>query len=172
MAPVVRPAAVISLIFSQPLAALAWDDWFRSLLHGMYPALTRYPGTAKWLLMHGPSFPAVAPIVDAGIDALTRGGFGERAGLAYVTLLNNALLTISVGDDRLVHEEDGPRDHASMMREFQDVAHESPGVARLSDEMITPFARGGGTAARQREHYYRSVIDITIAGVAATLLPA
>lgn len=36
-------------------------------------------------------------------------GFGERTPFAYAALLNGALRTISIGDDRSRHEDDGPR---------------------------------------------------------------
>ncbi|WP_222103634.1 hypothetical protein [Brevibacterium aurantiacum] len=35
-----------------------------------------------------------------------------RAGVAYAALLNNIMLTISIGDDRLIHKDGCPRDHA------------------------------------------------------------
>ncbi len=152
-----------------PEEGLDWREWFRSLLLNAYPVIVAAPGVAKWLLMHGPAFPSVAPIVEAGIAALARGGFGDRAGLAYAALLNNAMLTITIGDDRLVHEDDGPRDHATMMAEFRGAAAGSPGIAHLAEAFMTPFARGGEEAARQREAYYRFIVDSTIAGVAATL---
>lgn len=155
---------------AQPQADLSWQEWFRGLLYAAYPVVSKYPGVAKWLLMHGPTFPAVLPILDAGIATLVRAGFGERAGLSYAALMNNAMLTITIGDDRLVHEDDGPRDHATMMEEFRHAADGSPGVALLAEDFITPFARGGASSARHREDYYRFIVETTIAGV-ARLLP-
>jgi len=152
-----------------PDASLEWREWFRSLLLSGYPVIAASPGVAKWLLMHGPTFPSVVPIVEAGMSALVRGGFGDRAGIAYAALLNNAMLTITIGDDRLVHEDDGPRDHATMMTEFRQASIDSPGLTDLAEGFITPFARGGEDAARQREDYYRFIVDSTIAGIAATL---
>jgi hypothetical protein len=115
--------------------------------------------------MHGPTFPSVIPIIETGIAALERGGFGDRTGVAYSALLNTAMLTISIGDERLLHEEDGPRDHATMMAEFRRAAADSPGFSMLAQEMISPFVRGGEEAAERRRAYYDTVVEITIAGL-------
>lgn len=150
-----------------PAPDLPWQDWFRELLYAAGPIVARYPGVAKWLLMHGPTFPATVAIIDAGIAALRRAGFDDRAGYAYAVLLNNAMLTVSMGDDRRLHEDDGPRDHAAMMAEFARAGAGSPGVAVLTESLIRPFVGDGAAAAQQREAYYRFVVDTTIAGLAA-----
>ncbi len=155
--------------FGPPPAGLPWTVWFRTLLLDLYPSLAAYPGTANWLLMHGPTFPTLMPIVETGIMILRRDGFGDRAPVGYALLLNTAVLTVSLSDDRLRHEEDGPRDHATMMAEFRAAAEGLPGVQSMADDFIAPFARGGETADRLREEYYRLVVDTTIAGLAATL---
>ncbi|CAM3731842.1 TetR/AcrR family transcriptional regulator C-terminal domain-containing protein [Kibdelosporangium persicum] len=152
-----------------PSPDLPWQDWFRELLYSVRPPLVRYPGTAKWLLMHGPVFPAVIPVIDAGIETLRRGGFGESTAFAYAALFNNALMTIAIGDERMEHEGDGPRDHAAMMREFRQVGADSPGVTLLTQSLISPFAQDAAGAERQREAYYRFVVDTTIAGLAQTI---
>ncbi|MFD6138664.1 TetR/AcrR family transcriptional regulator [Promicromonospora sp. NPDC060271] len=154
-----------------PPADLEWREWFRTLLLSIRPLVTRCPGVAKWLLMHGPAFPAIIPVIDAGVAALQRAGFGERTGVAYAALLNNALLTITVGDDRVLHEVDGPRDHATMMSEFQAAGASSPGVAVLTGSLMRPFAEGGPDADRRREAYYRFVVENTIAGLTVQLAP-
>lgn len=152
-----------------PAPELPWQQWFRELLFSAGPVVARYPGVAKWLLMHGPAFPATVAIIDAGIGTLERAGFGPRAGYAYAVLLNNAMLTVSMGDDRRLHEDDGPRDHAAMMQEFAQAGADSPGVAALTESLIRPFAAGGEAAARERDRYYRFVVETTIAGLAAQL---
>ncbi|MFT4296159.1 MAG: TetR family transcriptional regulator [Micropruina sp.] len=151
-----------------PPATPAWQDWFRTLLHAAGPLAVGYPGVAKWMLMHGPTIPAMLPVLEAGIAILRAAGFGERTDFAYAALLNNAMLTISMGDDRLQHEEDGPRDHATMMAEFRQLPTASDDV-RTMGRFIRPFAEGGETAARMRTDYYRFVVDVTIAGLASTL---
>lgn len=148
-----------------PPSETDWENWFRELLYATRPLVARYPGTAKWLLMHGPTFPAMISIIDAGIAALQRAGFGELAAFDYAALFNNALLTISMGDDRLSHEDDGPRDHAAMMTEFRQAGADSPGVAVLSETLIRPFVEDPAQAEDRRDAYFRFIVDTTITGL-------
>lgn len=148
---------------------LPWTQWFHDLLEDLYPRLVAYPGSAKWLLMHGPTFPSVIPIVNVGVGVLERAGFGPIAGMAYATLLNTPLLTLSVGDDRLVHEDDGPRDHRRMMDEFREAAAEQPGVEVLTEAFIRRFAESPASRERQRSANYRFVVETVIAGLAQRL---
>lgn len=159
---------VISAI-RPPDAALEWRQWFRELLtEAIYPAAAARPGVAKWLLMHGVPFPSATGIFDTGLGKLAEAGVAEPM-LAYSALLNSATLTISMGDERLLHEDDGPRDHAAMMEEFRVAFAEHPRVAGMNEEFIADFAAGGERAARTRERYYRYAVDVTIAGVAALI---
>lgn len=150
----------------RPDPGLEWDDWFRALLFPLRPVLQQFPGTAKWLLMHGPSFPAVSGVFDAGIATLTRAGF-EYPALVYALVVNSAMLTISMGDERLEQADDGPRDHATMLREFSQVSTASPGFTRMIDEVIRPLADSGPSAAAINESYYRLLVESLLIGVAA-----
>lgn len=152
-----------------PDLELPWQDWFRTLLHSVQPLAAEYPGAAKWMLMHGPTIPAVLPVLEAGMAILHRAGFGDRTELAYAVLLNSAMLTISMSDDRLQHEGDGPRDHATMMTEFRQLPTASDDVRAMGRDFLRPFAEGGETAARMRIAYYHFTIDTTIAGLASIL---
>lgn len=91
-----------------PDLQLTWQEWFRTLLFQAGPVVAEYPGVAKWMLMHGPTLPAALPVLEAGMSILGASGFGERAAFTYAVLLNSAMLTISMGDDRLQHEGGGP----------------------------------------------------------------
>lgn len=152
-----------------PPAHLDWQEWFRTLLYAAGPVVMPYPGVAKWMLMHGPTIPAALPVLEAGMTALHRAGFGERASFAYAVLLNTAMMTVSMGDDRMQHEDDGARDHATMMAEFAEMPTASDEVRRMGQVFIRPFAEGGETAARMRTAYYRFAVDTTIAGLTTTL---
>lgn len=152
-----------------PELDLPWQEWFRTLLRSAGPRAAEYPGSAKWMLMHGPTLPAVLPVLEAGMSILHRAGFGDRADFAYAVLLNNAMLTISMSDDRLQHEGDGPRDHATMMAEFQEMPTASAEVRAMGQGLIRPFAEGGDVAARARWDYYCFVVDTTIAGLDVVL---
>lgn len=155
--------------FPLPDPSLAWQDWFRELLYAAAPIANRYPGVARWLVMHGPTITAALPIVDAGIGALQRAGFGDDTGYAYGALLNNAMLTLSVHDERQQHEDDGPRDHAAMMREFAQLPATLPGVDVLTRTLLAPYARGGAEAQAARSTYYRFIVETTISGLESWL---
>ena len=152
-----------------PDIGLDWRDWFRKLLLPGRGVVASYPGVAKWLLMHGPVFAAALPILEAGHAVLQRAGFGDRVSLAYGLLLNTAMLTISVTDDRRLHEDDGPRDHATMMKEMSVNVANSP-AARQMIAMLGPFTRTADEAEQHRAEYYRLAVEATIAGVASELL--
>lgn len=158
---------VIALIEAPP-EHLEWREWFRRLLiDSVYPATIAHPGVAKWVLMHGVPFPAAIGVFDTGIGKLQQAGFGRQALLAYSAIMNSATLTVSMGDERLLHEDDGPRDHAALMQEFRQALSDNPRIGALSEEFIAPFAEGGEPAERMREQYYRYVVDVTLAGVEA-----
>lgn len=152
-----------------PDPQLPWQDWFRTLLYEVGPIAAEYPGTAKWMLMHGPTLPGVLPVLEAGMVKLTDAGFGERATFAYALMLNNAMLTVSVSDDRLQHEGDGPRDHATMMAEFGELTTSSPQAQAMGQDFIGRLAQGGQEATQMRWVYYRLVVDTTIAGLEASI---
>lgn len=108
------------------------------------------------------------PALEAGTAALRRAGFGKRIPFVYSVLFNNALSAIAMGDDRLRHEDDGPRDHATIMAEFQALPTASDDVRALGRDFIGAFAKGGNVAAEARFAYYRFVVDTTIAGLERT----
>ncbi|WP_211215787.1 TetR/AcrR family transcriptional regulator [Microbacterium indicum] len=155
-----------------PDAGLPWQEWFRALLGTLGPRAAEYPGSAKWMLMHGPTLPAALPVLEAGTAVLRAAGFGSRTSSAYAVLLNNAMLTVSMSDDRLQHEGDGPRDHASMMAEFRRMPTASDDVRAMGQDLIRPFAEGGDAAAGMRWEYFSLVIETTIAGLDTVWLAA
>lgn len=90
---------VVSLMPNPP-ADLAWQDWFRTFLHGGAAILGEYAGVARRLCRDGPSVPAALPIIDRGVGLLSAAGFGDSAPRAYSVLLNGALLLVALDDDR------------------------------------------------------------------------
>lgn len=148
-----------------PTTVMPWRDWFRTTLFAARPVLATYPGTSKWLLLHGPVFPTMTPVIDAGIASLQAAGFGEGTVYAYSTLLNTALATISMGDDRLQHEGDGPRDHATMMTEFAALSASSPGVDLLARDMVPQFTGSAAETDQARARYFRFVVETLMDGL-------
>ena len=107
--------------------------------------------------MHGPTLPAALPVLEAGMAILHRADFGSRADFAYALLLNNAMLTVSMSDDRLQHERGrpaGPRHDDGRVPPRSPTA--SAEVRAMGQEFIRPFAEGGENAALMRWDYYRS----------------
>lgn len=155
--------------FTPPGSSLDWREWFREFLYGVAPVVAPYPGAAKWLLMHGPTFPHVTRFFDAGVRTLARAGF-EQPGMVYALLVNTAMLTISMGDERLESGDDGPRDHLTMLRAFAPLGERSAGVARMIDEVLQPLAVGdAGTRNAVLDTYYRLLVESLISGLEAQL---
>lgn len=92
--------------------------------------------------------------------------------MTYALLFNTAAQTLSMSDDRMQHECDGPRDHASMMLEFEQMPTASTQMRQMWGEFIRPFALGPDAAAAAQESYYRFAVDTVIAGLTATGLEA
>ncbi len=152
-----------------PTESGPWREWFRSALFPARPVLAMYPGTAKWLLLHGPIFTSMVPVVDAGIASLQQSGFGEITAYAYATLFNTALMTISSADDKLRHEEAGIRDHATLMSKLNDLADTSPGMSLLVHDMAAQFTSSADSSAAARDRYYRFVVERLMDGLEETL---
>lgn len=147
-----------------PDPELEWQEWFRRALAEIRVRLERYPGVAKWLMMHGPTFEAATEYVDVGVAVLRRGGFGELTGVAYALVFNGVIGTVALADERLEHDADGPRDHAAITADAADLAAKSPGMAALRDAVMEPFVHD---LAGERDQYHHLLIETLLAGVAA-----
>ena len=152
-----------------PTAVMPWRQWFREALYPVRPVLTDYPGTARWLLLHGPVFPGIAPVMDAGTASLQRAGFGRDTALAYASLVNTALMTIATVDDRLLHEDDGPRDHATLIRDLGRIAADSTGISLVTRDLLTQFTGSQEDIAAAQDRYYRYTLERLMDGLEASL---
>ncbi|MEV0250773.1 TetR/AcrR family transcriptional regulator [Nocardia sp. NPDC050712] len=96
-------AAVIDRIFAEFELRLDEPDW-RALLHGILSQviehLSRYPGTATWLLRNGPQTEQLLPSLDAGMSRMLEAGWGAEAAIAFSTAFNTCLGLIALGDQR------------------------------------------------------------------------
>ncbi|GMA28309.1 hypothetical protein [Arenivirga flava] len=145
-----------------PDPALPWQEWFRALLHPVRPTLLRFPGSARWLLLHAPAFPAITAVFDAGIAALARDGIARPA-LAATTIIDTAMMAITLHDDRTgLH--DGPRDHGAILDRFIAVRDASSSAGQLIDEVIGPLAHAEDDVLEQ---HYRYLLESLMAGIAA-----
>lgn len=152
-----------------PDPRLEWQEWFRAFLFGLRPVVAPYPGVAKWLLMHGPAFPGVARFFDAGIGALARAGF-ERPATLYSLLVNSAMLTVAMSDDRRETADDGPRHHAAMRRDFESLGTPSHGLNMMFQEMLIPLSEDREHAGEEVNlAYYELLVETLIRGLEAQL---
>ncbi|MGQ4538125.1 TetR/AcrR family transcriptional regulator [Dermabacteraceae bacterium P7074] len=149
---------------AMPDLSLAWKEWFRALLISGRDVMREYPGVAKWVMLHGPMFPDSLRTIDAGVEKLKGAGFGDNAIYAYSLILNNCVAALMVADERLLHEDDGPRDHATIRDEFLRNAETSKALGEMTERMVVPLAEGNEAAERAGNHYYGLVVETTIAG--------
>ena len=152
-----------------PTVVMPWRQWFREALYPVRPVLTAYPGTARWLLLHGPAFPGITPVMDAGIASLQRAGFGRDTALAYASLVNTALMTIATVDDRLLHEDDGPHDHATLIRDLSGAAPDSAGISLMTNDLMSQFTGSAEEIEAAQDRYYRFVLERLMDGLATGL---
>lgn len=139
-----------------------WRDWFRATLFPMRPVLRRYPGTAKWILMHGRVVSENVDRFDAEMDRLRSAGFGADSALVYTLIVNSAMSCIVMSDERDAHEDDDPRDHARIIAELQTVG------GRAADEMsafVEPLKPNDEQAEATRDAYYRTLVDTVLDGL-------
>jgi AcrR family transcriptional regulator len=139
-----------------------WREWFRATLFPIRPVLIRYPGVAKWILMHGRVVSENADRFDAEMDRLHRAGFGEDSALVFALIFNAAMTSIMMSDERDAHEDDDPRDHARIIAELQTTP------SRSADEMtafIAPFTQDEEHSHAARDAYYRTLVDTVLDGL-------
>lgn len=138
-----------------------WRDWVRSVLFPLRRTLSRYPGVAKWVLMHGPVISENASL-DASMGRLRDAGFGDDAPRVLSLLVNTALSTVMMADERKAHEDDGPRDHAHLIEELRS----SPN--RTADELaafVAPFTAPGEAAEQAQDAYYQDLVNTLLDGL-------
>jgi AcrR family transcriptional regulator len=139
-----------------------WREWFRAWLFPMRPVLTKYPGVAKWILMHGRVISENIEGFDADMERLHSAGFGEDAALVFALIFNAAMTSIMMSDERVAHAEDDPRDHARIIAELRSTQ------SRWSKEMtafIEPLAGDHAQARAAKDAYYRTLINTVLDGL-------
>ncbi|WP_083419228.1 MULTISPECIES: TetR family transcriptional regulator [unclassified Pseudofrankia] len=147
-----------------PPADLGWQDWFRAFLYPSRGIVGRYVGVARRLCRDGATVPSALPIMDRGIGLLAAAGFGDRAPLAYATLLNSAILLVALDDDRAL------------------AGHGRAAAATTLQTMAAPPGAGAGWATMQpwlrswaqdpdasRATLYRYTIECLLSGLEADL---
>ncbi|WP_435154875.1 TetR/AcrR family transcriptional regulator [Amycolatopsis sacchari] len=113
-----------------PPEGLPWREWFAALAAEMHTVLTRFPGVARRMAVHGLSPEAAGPAIDRGVRALERGGFGDESAQVYRFLTNIIYHFISVEDEHSRNREAYARDVARWTRHVGDES--MPGLATMS----------------------------------------
>jgi AcrR family transcriptional regulator len=142
---------------------IEWREWFRASVFPMRPVLTRYPGVAKWILMHGPVISENVDRFEADMDRLKEAGFGADAALVFALIFNTAMTSIMMADERVAHDEEDPRDHAGIIAELRSSVR-----SRASEEMVAfiePLAGDPDRARAARDAYYRTLINTVLDGL-------
>ncbi len=152
-----------------PVEPMPWREWFRAALYPAHPVLSAYPGVARWLLLHGPMFESMVPVVDAGIASLQQAGFGKDTAKAYTALFNTAIMTIAAVDDRIQHEKESARYHSALISEFIAMADQSPGLSLLAKDVATQFVGSPESVAGARETFYRDTLELLMDGLEGAL---
>lgn len=143
---------------------LPWRDWFTAVLFPLRTRLARYPGVAHWMLMYGPIFPQLMPLLDAATAMLRRAGFTENTGQIYAVIFNTATSAIAMSDDRAQHSDDGPRDHRHIMERLRALSDASPGGHALL-EVLGAYTGGAEEADAARDAYYRFLLTTLLNGL-------
>lgn len=152
---------VVSMI-AVPGGQESWREWFRALLWEFRSTLQRYPGTARWLSLHGPVAPSALPIIDEGIRRLRDAGLAERdAVLCYIVLVNAALLPIAYDGERVHRPRTVDRIHQVLADHLDDP--ELPGVAALARALLAD------DSSRER---FEHTVERTLDGVALRIASA
>ncbi|ROO60459.1 TetR family transcriptional regulator [Micromonospora sp. Llam0] len=145
---------------------LSWQEWFSRTLLTLRDELVHYPGVAKWLTLHGgPTFPGVVERLHHGLEKLHAAGFGDNSVSVFAALMTTAMNTITMSDERLSHEDDGPRDHSHIVDRLSRAGDESTAVQGFREFSEGFAGRPEESDARRRE-YFTLVITTMITGFA------
>ncbi|GAB2975240.1 TetR/AcrR family transcriptional regulator C-terminal domain-containing protein [Amycolatopsis acidiphila] len=153
-------------MFPLPPEDLLWRDWFRRLATELRTVLTRYPGVARRISVHGLTVWAAAPSIDRGVRILQNAGFGDESPEVYLFLSNVICGLISVEDEQLSQGNARARTLAIWSQHRDD--RTMPGLAALSG-----YIHAMATDPVRRETYFADVFDYSVErcldGVAARL---
>lgn len=142
-----------------------WQEFFRVSCANLYEALTPYPGTAAWLMMHGPVLSASAVAVDEGIERLHAAGI-KPAGLAYSQIVNHAMGVIAAADER---RQTAAGNHALMVRRLdeEEPAGQAVGIRAMRSFLAAFAVSDPDERNAVRRAYFDAAIDVVLAGIEA-----
>lgn len=132
-----------------------WPEWFGELLVELRVVLRRYPGTARRMVLFGPSVAAAKRSVELGMRMLLDAGFAAESVLAYNLLVATACQFVAMEDDRdgaLALRLDNTEEYAT----YRDRA-DLPGLATHGRAMHDLAGNPGLTA-----DYYDRLYDYAV----------
>lgn len=153
-------------MFPLPPEDLPWREWFSSLAAELRAVLTRYPGVARRISVHGITVSAAAPSIDRGVRILQSAGFGDESPDLYQFLSNVILHFISVEDEQARYADVRARNLTVWSSHRDDKTR--PGLAALSASI-----HAVASDPLRRETYFADIfeysIELCLDGIAARL---
>ncbi|MCP2262435.1 transcriptional regulator, TetR family [Streptoalloteichus tenebrarius] len=141
-----------------------WRDWFRTVLVEGRRVVRSFPGVAFRLAQKGPVTDSALPLIDRGVEVLTRAGFGSEAPAVFSILMNGAFFLVAWEDE---HHATPVSYHrlTSFLRSFRgDGAR--PGLAAMG-EYVDQVPAGDMEAFHGGHHSL--LVDVLLDGAAARL---
>lgn len=149
-----------------PGAQVGWEAWFRATWTSIHPLLAGHRGVAHWMLMNGPVFDHMMPILDEAIGLLLEAGFGEEAPLAYATIFNTMTSMMAFTDERADPHTGAMRDHRQMAEAIAAQAGDSPGPgAEALLALLGRYTSPDADLAALNQAYFGYTLDRVIDGL-------
>ncbi|TNC24534.1 TetR/AcrR family transcriptional regulator [Amycolatopsis alkalitolerans] len=142
-------------MFPLPPEDLHWREWFRRLAIELRTVLTRYPGVARRISVHGVTVWAAAPSIDRGVRLLQAAGFGDESPDIYQFLSNVICNFISVEDEQTRLTEVRARNLTAWGSHRDDTT--MPGLAALSASV-----HAVASDPVRRDSYFADVFDYSV----------
>lgn len=162
-------AAVVEQVLrpiETPGPDVPWEDWFRSTLRSIRPRLAEHRGVAHWMLMNGPVFDHMMPVLDEAMTTLLAAGFGDESPLVYAVVFNTMTSLMAFTDERATPNLTGMRDHRQMIAAISAKAGDAPGPgAEALMRLLSQYTDPGVDRARINKEYFDYTLDRVLAGL-------
>lgn len=142
-------------MFSLPPGDLPWREWFRRFATDVRAVLTRYPGVARRISVHGVTVWAAAPTIDLGVRILQRAGFGDESPDVFQFLINVICQSIAAEDEQARHAEVRAQNFAAWGSHRDDET--MPGLAAVSASVYAV-----ASDPVRRENYFTEVFEYSV----------
>jgi len=162
-------AAVVERVLTPadtPGFGVDWEDWFRGAMRSIRPRLAEHPGVAHWMLMNGPVFDHLMPVLDEAMTTLLDAGFGDEAPLVYAVVFNTMISLMAFTDERAAPEQTDKRDHRQMVEAISAKAGDAPGPgARALLRLLGQYTDPSADREKINQIYFEYTLDRVLAGL-------